>query len=74
MNLQECELELERIRRVLTATTAELAGCLATVPSPLLLDVQYVLDGVSLLLVFWGLMRFAWDLRHRRPDMFPVDR
>ena len=67
-------MELERVRRVLAVTAAELAGCMDLLPSPQSLNWQYALDGVSVLLIIWGLARLAWDLSHRHPSKFPLDR
>lgn len=67
-------MELEKARRALVVTSAELADCLSLMPSPQLEDVQYALDGISVVLVIWGLARLAWDLRHRHPSKFPLDR
>ena len=72
--IQECELELERTRRALSVTTAELAGCMGLLPSPQWVDAQYAMDGLSAVLIVWGLARLVWDLSHRHPSKFPVDR
>ena len=55
-------------------TAADLDACKHALPDPLFLDVQFVVDGVSVLLLVWALGRFIWDLIHRRPDIFPPDR
>ena len=67
-------MELERLKRVLATTSSDLADCLAHTPSPLLVDVQLVVDGMAICLLLWSLGRFAWDVTHRRPDIFPLDR
>ena len=67
-------MELERTRRVLTVTAAELAECEAHLPTATFLDVQFVMDGVAGFLLIWGLLRLVWDATHRRPDLFPLDR
>ncbi len=74
MSTQECELEMEQVRRALVITNSELADCMAELPNTLAMEIQLAWDGISLVLAVWGLARFCWDIRHRHPLMFPLDR
>ncbi len=74
LSIKECDMELDSTKRALAVTSAELANCVDMLSSAWMSEVQYVIDGVAVLLSLWGFARLVWDFNHRRRDLFPVDR
>ena len=67
-------MEKERLKRVLVATSTELAQCQEGLLAPQMWELQYAWDAFSVILFMWTVGRLIWDLCHRHPGMYPPDR